>query len=181
MKHRRPLLLLLLPPLLLPASCEKAEPLYDSFPAYFVVQATNTVPQLNTAMNAMGEFCTITDDGSHYVFAAPGGSTPVNKTAMGIYRNFRMGRSGGFITGLPTYIADASPRVVCYDIVCPNCYEQTSIAPHLRLTTGSRAQCGACQRTYDLNNLGMMTAGEPGRSLYRYHASYTPYTLVISN
>ena len=166
---------------LLISSCGEAERLYDTFPAYFVVQNTNTVPQLNTAMNGMGEFCTITDNGSQYVFTDLGGSTPVNKTALGIYRNFRMGRSGGFITGLPTYIADASPRVVCYDIVCPNCYEQTSIAPHLRLATGCRAQCGSCHRTYDLNNLGMMIAGEPGRSLYRYNVSYAPYTLVISN
>ena len=162
-------------------SCEKAERLYDTYPAYFVVQNTNTVPQLNTAMNAMGEFCTITQNGSQYIFANLGGSTPVNKTALNAYRNFRMGRSGGFITGLPTYIADASPRVVCYDIVCPNCYEQTAIAPHLRLIPGQRAQCGSCQRTYDLNNLGMMMTGDPGRSLYRYNVSYTPYTLVISN
>ena len=162
-------------------SCHKAEPLYDSYPAYFIYVGTNTVPQLNAAMGGMGEFCTIEDKVNQYVFANMAGSTPVNKTAISNYQHFHMGRGGGFIVGLPTYIADTSPHVVCYDIVCPNCFELTAIAPHLNLISGSRAECSACQRTYDLNNLGILASGLPGRSLYRYNASYSPYTLVISN
>ena len=162
-------------------SCHKAEPLYDSYPAYFVFQGTNTVPELNAAMGGMGEFCTIEDKVSQYVFANMAGSTAVNKTAIASYQHFHMGRGGGFIVGLPTYIADTSPKVVCYDIVCPNCFELTAIAPHLHIISGSRAECSTCQRTYDLNNLGILAAGLPGRSLYRYSVSYNPYTLVISN
>ena len=161
-------------------SCSDAERLYDSFPAYFIFRGTNTVPQLNTAMGGLGEFCTIQDQGSTVLFSNLSGSTPVNKTAVEGYQGFRLGRAGGFIVGLPTLMSDTQ-GVVCYDIVCPNCYKESSLTRPLELITGGRAQCRNCKRTYDLNNQGLLASGDAGRRLFRYNCSHHSYTLIISN
>lgn len=168
--------------LLLFLSCSEAERLYDSFPAYFVFRGTNTVPQLNAAMGGLGEFCTIQDQGATLLFSNLGGSTPVNKTAVEGYMGFRLGRAGGLIVGQPTLMND-TPGVVCYDLVCPNCYEVQYVNRFLQLTSSGIATCNGCQRTYNLNNLGIQEKGEAGpRSrLFRYNCSHYSYTLTINN
>lgn len=166
---------------LLLLSCSEAERLNDSFPAYFVFRGTNTVPQLNAAMGGLGEFCTIQDQGATILFSNPGGSTAVNKTAVEGYMGFRLGRAGGLIVGQPTLMAD-TPGIVCYDLVCPNCYDE-NINRHLQLAASGMAECRRCQRTYNLNNLGIMEKGEPGtrNRLFRYNCSHHSYTLTINN
>ncbi len=162
-------------------SCSEAERLNDSFPAYFVFRGTNTVPQLNAAMGGLGEFCTIQDQGSTVLFSNLRGSTPVNKTAVEGYMGFRLGRAGGFIVGQPTLMSD-TPGIVCYDLVCPNCYDE-SINRFLQLSASGIAECQRCRRTYNLNNLGIMEKGEPGtrNRLFRYNCSHHSYTLTINN
>ena len=158
-------------------SCAEAERLYDSFPAYFVYRNTNTVSQLNAAMGGFGDFCLIQDKGATLLFSNLGGSTSVNKTAVEGYQGFRLGRGGGFIVGQPTMMSDA-PGVVCYDIVCPFCYENSALTKPLSLISLGKVQCDRCQRTYDLNNMGICPEG--GR-LFKYQCSHKSYTLYIDN
>ena len=162
-------------------SCSEAEPLNDSFPAYFVFRGTNTVPQLNAAMGGLGEFCIIQDQGAQLLFSNLGGSTPYNKTAVEGYSGFRLGRAGGVIVGQPTLMSD-KPEVVCYDLLCPNCYED-NFNRFLQLTSSGMATCKRCQRTYTLNTLGIQEKGEAGKRsrLFRYNCSHRSYTLYIDN
>jgi hypothetical protein len=162
-------------------SCSEAERLYDSFPTYFVFRGTNTVPQLNAAMGGLGEFCIIQDQGATVLFSNMGGSTPVNKTAVEGYQGFRLGRAGGLIVGQPTLMSD-TPGVVCYDLLCPDCYED-NVNRFLQMTSSGMVVCKKCQRTYNLNNLGILEKGEAGKRsrLFRYNCSHHSYTLTINN
>ena len=163
-------------------SCSKPENLYSSRPVYFVYTQTNTVPQLNIALNSQGEFCAITVDGSHYIFSSPTGSTQTNRVALQNYQNFRLGLSG-LIVGLPNIPEPGAdvPHVVCFDLACPTCYEEATIAKPLSLSESGRATCPRCKRIYDLNNQGIVATGTAGRSLYRYRVSFMPHTLQVIN
>ena len=164
-------------------ACSEAERLYDNYPVRFVVQNTNTNEVLNAALSGMGEFCTAVNQGSAVAYTNLKTTISVPLSARDLsYGYYSYGRSNGFIIGHTSMISSRFPdQVVCYDIVCPNCYNDLSISRSLHLLSGARAQCGKCQRTYDLNELGMVTQGEAGRSLYRYSARYSPFQLVIGN
>lgn len=161
-------------------SCSQAERLYDSFPAYFIFPRTNSVPQLNTAMGGLGEFCIIQDNGARLNFIGFNGATPYNKTAVEGYAAFRLGRAGGLIVGQPTMMSD-TPGVVCYDHICPTCYKDEGYSRGLELTAPGMVKCGRCQRTYDLNNQGLLATGDPGRRLYKYHCTFRSNTLTVDN
>ena len=163
-------------------SCSKAENIYSSRPVYFVCTNTNTIPQLNIALNSPGEFCAITVDASHFNYTSPSGSSQTNRTALQNYQNFRLGLSG-LIVGLPNIPEPGAdlPHVVCFDLACPNCFEQYSISPALTLTESGMARCRRCERNYDLNNQGIVASGTPGRALYRYRVSFMPHTLQVVN
>ena len=164
-------------------SCEKAETLYTKAPANFSANNVNTIPALLTAVGNPGMFCTIEDNGSQYVFTSLSESNKVNKEQISIYRGFIMGLGSGFIVGLPNIPLpnEDVARVVCFDIVCRNCHQERSTYPKLQLKEFSRAYCKACQRAYDLNNLGVVIEGSPGDRLYFYRANYVPFVLSISN
>lgn len=164
------------------SSCTQAENLYDSWHVYFVAQNTNTIDVLNAALTGMGEFCIAVKKGNTMEYTNLKKTTPVSLTAIDLRRNYLFGRGTGFVIGHTSLISSRFPdQVVCYDAVCSNCYENFSINRNVQLLSGSRAQCSSCQRIYDLNELGMVTQGEAGRSLYRYRARYTPFQLVIEN
>ncbi len=166
------------------ASCseDKVENRYTSLPANFVYRYTNTVPQLNSALNNLGEFATIRLDRDYYYFSNLTGTTQVNKTALSNYQNVHMGLCG-FIVGLPNIPEPGSDvsTVVCYDLACPNCYEALAITRTLTLREGGYASCTSCDRTYNLNSQGIVSQGTGGKSLYRYRVSYGNNTLAISN
>ena len=169
-------------PLLLFFSCSEVETRYARMPARLVVQNTNTIPQLNAALGNPGEYCTIELRGNSYRFTNLAGASEVNRTAMANYQNTYLGLSG-LIVGLPTIPEPGEDvqHVVCYDLSCPNCYEQYSITKSLRLKDGGRATCPTCSRIYDLNTQGIVADGDPGQSLYRYRVTYVPYTLQVNN
>ncbi len=163
-------------------SCSEAESLFDNYPVRLVVSNTNTNEVLNAALSGMGEFCTIVGRGSQIEYKNLKTTTMVNLTAYDRYGSFNLGRSNGFVVGHTSMISSRFPdQVVCYDIVCRTCYNDLSVARNVQLLSGGRAQCPGCQRIYDLNELGMVTSGEPGRSLYRYSVRYSPFQLVIGN
>ena len=164
-------------------SCSDAERLFDTYPVRFVVQNTNTNEVMNDALTGLGEFCTVVNKGSSMEYSNLKTTMPVNLNARELgYGYFNFGRSNGFVVGHTSMISSRFPdQVVCYDIVCPNCYENRNVTRNVELLSGARAQCSSCQRTYDLNELGMVIQGEAGRSLFRYSVRYAPFQLVIGN
>jgi len=165
-------------------SCSETETLYARLPAKFIMDNIYSVPQLYTACNSLGEFCTIYGNNNQYIFTSHNGSTPINKTALSQYSGFYLGLSG-FIVGLPNIpeMGRDVPVVVCFDLACSNCYEEGNIAKRMMLQEGGYAYCSRCQRTYDLNNLGIVSLGEAGRSLFRYRVNYiaSSGSLIINN
>lgn len=176
-----PCLLLML---LAAIACQKAEDLYSNYPAYFVFTPVTQAPELYTALNSNGEFCTITPNANAYVFASPRTSTTVQRTAVDQHVSIALGLDG-FIVGLPNIpeMGYDVPRVVCYDLCCPNCYRDLSITRRLAIQVGGLARCARCTREYDLNNSGMLRSDTTGISLFRYRVSYNSFsnTLTVSN
>ena len=156
---------------------------YCSLPARLVFENTFTVPLLHTACTNMGEWCTIEVKGSNFYFTRYNGNNvtwPILEPDK--YKGIYMGLSG-FIVGLPNIpeLGETVPVVTCYDLACRNCYDDAFVTRNLTLQEGGLAYCSRCQRTYDLNNTGQVSQGEPGNPLYRYRVSYGNNTLVINN
>ena len=118
------------------ASCEKAEQSYSNHVARFTFSPTNAVPQLNTALNNPGQFCTITARNSQYIFHSPGIREDYRYTLTELDRKsgYVLGLSG-LIVGLPIMAEQLSAQtsVVCFDLACPNCYDEASITRDLTL------------------------------------------------
>lgn len=180
MKHHA----LALAALLLSAmSCTQSDSLYCSIPARLIVSNTYQAPALYTACNSLGEFCTVTMDAQKIYFQGSKETSPINRTALGSNYDSTILGLGGLIIGLPALpeIGKDVSQVVCYDLHCPNCYEQNGGVTKRLTVDGSTAKCTGCRRTYDLNSLGIVSQGESGRPLYRYRASYVGTALVVSN
>ena len=142
---------------------------------------------LHTACETGGEFCTITSDGQHLILTdASNHSLPINIPAEFSYHQYNLGLSCGYIVGLP-YINEMGEdvaHVICYDRACSNCYQNHSITKPLVLRPSGYAKCNNCGRTYNLNDVGIVSDGPAGRNLFRYRVSYysSPnFTLVINN
>lgn len=157
----------------------QTEQFYANLPARFRVQYVQTIPPLNAALNSMGEFATITQRTNVYIYSNI--QTSTQRPITDADRNY-MGLSG-FIVGkpnIPPLGSDVS-QVVCYDLACPNCYEEQVVTREMQLQSGGKCYCRLCQRTYDLNNQGYVTNGSSGKSLYRYRVTYQNNTLLINN
>ena len=173
----------LIPVICLSSCSDDIESTYSSYSAYFVCTTVSTIPQLNSALNSWGVFTTIRSSLGTYVFTdESGGSTSIQATTLSNYLNFYMG-IGGFIVGLPSIpeLGSDTSVPVCFDLACSNCYENYAIARSLNLEESGTASCGSCDRIYDLNNLGIITDGDDGISLFRYRITYTGNTMVINN
>lgn len=166
------------------SSCkEDVQNTYSNYRAYFVCQNVNTIPQLNAAMNSLGEFATIQLNVSRFIFTdANGNSTPVNMTAIAGSSSISMGLAG-FIVGLPNIpeMGSSISTPVCFDLACPNCYSAYNISRALQLKEGGYASCVSCKRTYNLNNQGQVSTGDAGSALFRYRISYSGNTMLINN
>lgn len=179
-----PFMLFVMAVLLLSLSCSDADKTYyTGARANFSYSSTNTVPELNSALGSMGEFCTIRTDGLNFIFTSLRSSTTRPLTAIETRVNPALGLSG-LIVGLPNIpeLGADVPCVVAYDLACP-CYDDFSTTHNLKLQSGGQALCDRCGRTYDLNNLGIVAQGPSGRSLYRYRATYNQFgnTLTVRN
>ena len=167
-------------------ACGPAYDLYCNIPARFVVSNVLSVsPTLYRSCTSLGEFCTITNpagDALRIHFKSINTSDAYNKTALQD-RTIVLGL-GGLIVGLPS-IADEigeEPKVVCYDLVCRNCYNDYNISHLMQYTQQGYVYCTSCKRSYDLNN-GIVSSGESGAPLFRYPVNYNnnTYTLSIVN
>lgn len=87
--------------------------------------------------------------------------------------------------GLPTIpeMLEQECKITCYDLCCSNCYQEYHIQKHMDLQIGGISTCPSCQRSYDLNNQGIIASGEAGRSLFRYYVNYysPTQTLIVDN
>lgn len=156
---------------------------YCGYRANFVMENVYQAPVLYTACNSMGEFCTITADGNQFIFTGSSqNSSYVNITATVHYTGFYLGLSG-LIVGLPklSETGQTDSKVVCYDLACPNCYQDYNIVKSLTLKTDGTAICTKCNRNYDLNKFGTISNGVDGISLFRYRVSYANNTLNVNN
>ena len=161
---------------------------YCNLQARFSFSPVNSISQLYSSCESMGEWCTVVADGKRFLFTKPDGSQGfANQLQMQGYSGFYMGISG-FIVGLPNIpeLGEMQSVVTCYDLVCRNCWEYRTIAPRLTLQEGGYAYCRRCQLTYDLNNTGQVshaagTQGEANKPLYRYRVYYGNNTLNINN
>ena len=172
--------------LLLLASCgdEVVNNKYCSLPARFTFTPVNSISQLYSSCESMGEWCSVTLSGNTFLFTKPGGSEgKANRTAVDGYTGFYMGLCG-FIVGLPNIpeLGETVSVVACYDLACRNCYDETGyMTRRLTLREGGYASCARCQRTYDLNNTGQVSQGETGKPLFRYRVYYGSNTLSVNN
>lgn len=162
--------------------CSESSNLFCSLPANFTFDNIYQAPQLYAACNSMGEFCTIRGENNRFLFSNTQGTTPINQSALSHYSGFYLGLSG-FIVGLPNIpeMGQDASRVVCFDLACANCYQDYNVCKRMTLQEGGYARCSSCQRLYDLNNLGIVAQGQPGRTLYRYRVSYVGNSLIIRN
>lgn len=162
---------------------EEVQNTYSNYPAYFVCTTVNTIPQLNAALNSPGIFATIVYDRNQYKFTgADGRTTPVNPTAISSHSYVQMGLSG-FIAGLPNMpeLGTSVAAPVCFDLACPNCYSAQNITRALNLLEGGYATCSRCNRTYNLNNQGIVSSGDGGTPLFRYRIYYSGNSMTIGN
>lgn len=171
------------------SSCEKADNRYSAYRAYFRYNPVSAKPNLFRACTSLGEFCSITfPPGVNYVIKSPSTSSSVDyiaRTALQGYQGFVLGIGGGLVVGMPVLpeMLEQESRVVCYDLCCPNCYQDYHILKQMALYVGGLASCSSCQRSYDLNNQGIVSKGDAGRSLFRYYVDYysPTQTLTVSN
>ncbi len=167
------------------SSCEEADNRFSNYEARFYYSPVNAVPNLYRACTSLGEFCSITfPPGTKYVIKSP--STPsapdyIPRTAIQGYQGFVLGL-GGLIVGLPNLpeMLEQESQVTCYDLCCPNCHQDNHIRKQMELRTDGTALCNACNRSYDMNNQGIVARGEAGRSLYRYYVHYNSMNLSLS-
>lgn len=164
-------LLLLL--LFLFTSCDKADNTYTTRAVSFTFSPTTSVPMLHSALNNMGEYVTVRVSGGRFLFHSLGGDATWPMTEID-RRTTRMGLSG-FIIGLPTMpeLGQTFSRPVCYELSCPNCYDEHHITRDLTLMPDGRDSCGLCHRIYDPNNQGIISSGADGKKLDRYHITYS--------
>ncbi len=162
----------LLAALMLCACTNEVESYYAPIRAFFRFGSVITTPQLLTAVSNPGQFCTITFSGGYYYFTGPdGSSTTYAATAVDNYGKPEY--VSGFIVGTPA-VLDLSGNFTlsAFDLVCPNCYTDNAIQRALSFSSTTTMHCNRCKRTYDLDNGGIVSGGEGGRSLFRYRVSY---------
>ncbi|MCD8302424.1 MAG: hypothetical protein LUC44_05325 [Prevotellaceae bacterium] len=176
---------------LLPTACSDALTTnkYSSLPAKFSYTPVSSISQLYTSCNSQGEWCTIKLSNGKFYFTNLTGTGEATQTALNGYTGFYMGLCG-FIVGLPNIpeLGNDYSVVTCYDLACSNCYAERSVTKQLTLMSGGYAHCSACDLTYNLNNLGVVSdEGKNNfgftkfRSLYRYRVYYGNDTLSINN
>lgn len=168
-------------------ACQPASDMYSDIRARFIVPNVLSVsPTLFRSCTSLGEFCTITNpagDALRLHFTSVGTADTYNLTSLQD-RTIVLGL-GGLIVGLP-YMAEQleqEPKVVCFDLTCPNCYIDYNISHLMQYRRLGYVDCSSCGRSYDLNNIGIVASGEAGRALFRYRVSYYQSTnsLSVSN
>lgn len=146
---------------------------YSTYRAFFYYNKVSTTYPLFSALTGAGDFCSIyisPDKTIH--FETLTNSATANLTAIANYNRYYA--IAGFIVGQGNMMEMGSTvlPLLCYDLACPNCYEDNSITRKLSLQENGYAFCSRCGRKYNLNKFGIIEEGDKGIKLQRYHISY---------
>ena len=166
-------------------ACGPAYDMYCNIYARFVVRnVLNVSPTLYRSCTSLGEFCTLTNPvggAMKLYFKSIGPADPPYPMTAQEAKSFVLGL-GGLIVGLPSLAEqlEEEPKVVCFDLTCPNCYTDYNISHQLRYTRLGYVDCTSCGRSYDLNSSGIVSSGETGRALFRYRVNYYQSTNALS-
>lgn len=181
MKVYRKIIGLLAATLLLVACESDVENLYSNFRAFFRFTPVTSAQPLYKSLNNPGLFCMVEFTTSHTIFKGNDGSSyAAPRTALDQYG--RPVYISGFIIGTPS-LPDLNSNFynVAYDLVCPNCYDESYIQRKTQFEGYDKMKCTTCHRSYNLNNNGVVDGGENGRPLFRYRLSYGSDVVVIQN
>ena len=168
--------------LLVSTACSQGdvENLYSKYKAYFLYEKVLTADPLQQALTGLGEYCTIQSDGRNIYFNSLTNSYSDPVTSSDLYKKWVW--INGLIVGHsnnPDMIT-GEMSIYCYDLVCPNCYEDSNISRSLTLQEFGKVHCGRCQRTYNLNDNG--SCEERGTKLFQYRVFYNgSNTLLVNN
>lgn len=169
-------------------SCvDDSETPYARHPAFFRFSPVTAAPKtLFPALGNPGEWCLVSLRGTQYIFTSQDGKTDsYPQTSLEQY-----GRTtwiSGLLVGTPTVpeMGAEGFAPVCFDLVCPNCYESGGITRAVSLVSviPARAECSRCRTFYDLDNGGIVVESNAQRPLrlYRYRCHYDNNTFVVQN
>lgn len=173
----------------LSTSCGDAEYEYSSKPCFLVFD--NSVRQNITLSQAMtqyaGVYVTIRQTsraGARYFsFTSNQGTSSETKlNAIDERNHYILGQNNGLIVG---YGSSIDGILYAFDAECSNCFSPESIplkSHPLTVNGNGTATCATCRRHYDLNQGGIITAGDPGKKLIRYPATTTgPFGVLRVN
>lgn len=173
----------------LSASCGDAEYEYSSKPCFLVID--NGVRQNVTLSQAMtqhaGVYVTIRQtsrEGARYFSftSNQGTSSEAIFNAVDERNHYILGQNNGLIVG---YGSSIDGILYAFDAECPNCFSPESIplkSYPLTVDGNGTGTCATCRRHYDLNQGGIVTAGDPGKKLIRYPATTTgPFGVLRVN
>ena len=95
------------------------------------------------------------------------------------YTTYILGMNNGLFIGY----SSLGNGLFAFDRQCPNCVSDYNLYkyPLTWANNGQWVRCGQCQRTYDLNNFGVIIDGEKGKKLIRYQANYNGTVLTVRN
>ena len=162
-------LLIAFMPVITSCSGDKAEDIYAHERAFLKFSPVTGVVPLYRAVNSQGIFCTIKLGTSVFRFQSSDGATATYPYSADIQAYGQPQCIAGFVIG-KSNIPDMNLQypLVCYDLACPNCYEQSLITRDLTLDAQEQLTCSRCHRVYDLSNGGIIKQGDKGSRLYRY-------------
>lgn len=109
-----------------------------------------------------------------------GNSSLVIFDAIDQKRSYQVGMNGGLIVG---YGSSIDGIFYAFDRECPNCFSIDALPVRsypLTIDELGFAHCANCGRTYNMNNGGIVSDGEAGEKLTRYHAVTTGAYGVMS-
>lgn len=187
---RQPFLLFFFFTFLLLSSCGDTENEFSTRPCILIVDnGTHNDATLAAAMTPYsGTFVTITltnHGGARYFkFSSNQGTSSESiLDAIDQRRSMILGMNDALIVGF----ANLSDPLIFYafDRECPNCFNPDEIPVRsypLHVNTAGIATCNTCKRKYDLNIGGILSDGDAGNKMTRYHASTTgPYGILSVN
>ena len=157
---------------------------------YFVYDSSiHNVCILNNALNPLtsGIFCQVQQAPRngirHLILQLQDGKTTEEvaiTTATETQRSCILGAGNGLVIGY----SSLNQQLYAFDLQCPNCLK--THYPYVKYAlqwsnNGNWLKCSTCQRSYDLNNGGIVASGESGLKLLRYRSDYTGQTLFVRN
>lgn len=169
-----------------PSACGDITSEYSSYPCRFVFNMNThaTSAALLSAVSSPGIFCKVSKvykSGAYYYYfqTNQGLSDYVIFTSEDTRTTVSLGMNNAIYVGYGT--TDYPSVFYGFDAECPNCFDPDAVpvrSKALSVSTAGIATCSTCQRTYDMNNGGIVASGDDGDKLTRYHASYSAAGIV---